>query len=89
MAHYYYDMSATFGHPNDEYWTEAQVAEIPILPATPELDKEAGEESSTLWPIHACTGPSYEPIDCANETDAREHLMQSLNQSVHEYIHDL
>jgi hypothetical protein len=89
MAHYYYDMAATFDHSNDKYWTEEQVAAIPVYPATPELEEAAGEETSTLWPIHECTGPSYEPVDCANESEAREHLILSLNQSVYEYINDL
>ena len=86
---YYYNMADTFDHPETEYWTEEQIRAVRIYPATPELDKAAQDEHSTLWPIHNCDKPSWEHVECKDIDEAYERLGRSLNLSVHERIHDL
>lgn len=86
---YFYNMADTFKRPEGQYWTMDQVRSITLFPAEPETELMAQDPHSTLWPVHDCCGPSWEPVECESKDEAYEHLCRSLNMSVHERIHDL
>lgn len=86
---YYYNMADTFDHPENEYWTEEQVRSIKLFSATAEVELMAQGGQGTIWCVHDCCGPSWEPVECKDIDEAYEHLWRSLNMSVHEYVHDL
>lgn len=86
---YYYNITDTFAHPENQYWTKEEAKCVKIFPATPEIELMAQEKHSTLWVVHDCCAPSWEPVECKDADEAYEHLWRSLNMSVHEYVHNL
>ena len=86
---YYYDLRCENHSDPTQYYTADEIAQAKIYPATPEIEAEAALPDSWLWPVHDPDGFSTEPVECANIEEARGYILQSANQSVYEYIHDL
>lgn len=88
---YYFKLSATQDLSHDaEYYNEHTIRNIPIYPATPELDRIAEEDPrADLWPI--CNPYDYSggAIDCKDRDEAYRYLLESENLSLYEYKHDL
>ena len=85
---YYYNLMDGYDEPG-RYYNEQTVRRFRVYPATPEIEKAALEDGSGLWPVHDPYGATNEPVECKDLTEAYDYILQSSNQSVYEYIHDI
>lgn len=84
---FYYNMIGTYNYPNDEYWTKEEVRKIRLCS---EDELSAEEENGDWWPVYnECGSYSWEPVECKDKDEAYEHLLQTLNKSIYEYVNDL
>ena len=75
-------------HPR-EYYNEREISDIPLTKFdTLEEIEEFLKENEHYWPVHSLLTYSWVPVNCADENEAREHLLDTLNQAVYERIND-
>lgn len=86
--YYYYNIMDGFDDPR-RYYDERTVRRFRVYPATPEIEEAALKDGSGLWPVHDCYGATNEPVECKGINEAYSNILESENQSVYEYIHDI
>jgi hypothetical protein len=73
----------------DRYSNEHTIRRFRVYPATPAIEKAALKDGSGLWPVHDPYGATNECVECKDLTEAYSYILESQNQSVYEYIHDI
>ena len=86
---FYYDMEDTLNHSDYEYWTMDEIKKIRLYPVSYETDKIAQSDDTSFWPVHDPTGYSWEHVECKDENEAYQYMLDSFNQSIYERIHDI
>ena len=86
---FYYNMEDTFYHNDYKYWTMDEVKKIRLYPVPHDTDKIAKDSNSNLWPVHDPYGWSHEHVECKDEEQAYQYMLESFNQSTYERIHDI
>lgn len=88
---FYYNLLDGYDQP-DHYYNEQTIRRFRVYPATPEIEKAALKDGSGLWPVHDPFAPISEMnqcVECKDLNEAYDYILQSQNQSIYEYIHDI